>query len=127
MSGLDLGSLLQNLAGGQKGDLAGGLQELLAKAGGLGGLLSQLQASGLDDKVQSWIGTGMNEQVTPGEIEQALGGDTVSSVAQRAGVSKDEAASGLASVLPQLVDELSPDGKLPDLGPIDDIVEKFLR
>ena len=61
------------------------------------------------------------------QIQEALGDDEVAAVAEKAGVSKEEAASGIADKLPQLVDKLSPDGNLPDLGPIDDIIKGFLK
>jgi uncharacterized protein YidB (DUF937 family) len=126
MSGLDVGSILQSLGGDRGGNVLGGLQGLLQGAGGLGGVLDQLQASGLGDQVQSWIGTGQNKKVSAQQIQQALGDDGVAAVANKAGVSKDEAASGIAEVLPQLVDKLTPDGKLPDLGPVDDLLKKLL-
>ena len=127
MSGIDLGGILKSLQGGGGGDLMGGLQALLGKAGGLQGLLAQLQQSGLDDQVKSWIGSGENKQVSAQQIQQALGDDELEVVAEKAGVSKEEAASGIADKLPQLVDKLSPDGKLPDLGPIDDLIKGFLK
>jgi uncharacterized protein YidB (DUF937 family) len=127
MSGIDLGGILKSLQGGGGGDLMGGLQALLGKAGGLQGLLAQLQQSGLDDQVKSWIGNGENKQVSAQQIQQALGDDELTAVAEKAGVSKEEAASGIADKLPQLVDKLSPDGKLPDLGPIDDLIKGFLK
>ena len=127
MSGIDLGGILKSLQGGGGGDLMGGLQALLGKAGGLQGLLAQLQQSGLDDQVKSWIGSGENKQVSAQQIQQALGDDEIAAVAEKAGVSKEEAASGIADKLPQLVDKLSPDGNLPDLGPIDDMIKGFLK
>jgi uncharacterized protein YidB (DUF937 family) len=126
MSGIDLGGILKGLQGGGGGDLMGGLQALLGKAGGLQGLLAQLEKSGLDDQVKSWIGNGENKQVSAQQIQTALGDDELAAVAEKAGVSKEEAASGIADKLPQLVDKLSPDGKLPDLGPIDDMIKGFL-
>jgi uncharacterized protein YidB (DUF937 family) len=127
MSGIDLGGILKSLQGGGGGDLLGGLQALLGKAGGLQGLLAQLEKSGLDDQVKSWIGTGANKQVSAQQIQDALGDDELAAVADKAGVSKEEAASGIADKLPELVDKLSPDGKLPDLGPLDDILKGFLK
>jgi uncharacterized protein YidB (DUF937 family) len=126
MSGIDLGGILKSLQGGGGSDLMGGLQTLLDKSGGLQGLLGQLEKSGLDDQVKSWIGMGENKQVSAQQIQSALGDDELTAVAEKAGVSKEEAASGIADKLPQLIDQLSPDGKLPDLGPIDDIIKKFL-
>jgi uncharacterized protein YidB (DUF937 family) len=127
MSGIDLGSILKSLQGGSGDQLAGGLQALLGKAGGLQGILGQLERSGLGDQVRSWIGTGQNKQVSAQQIREALGEDDVAAVAEKSGVSKDEAASGLADALPQLVDKLSPDGRLPDIGSLDDLLKGFLR
>jgi uncharacterized protein YidB (DUF937 family) len=127
MSGIDLGSILKSLQGGSGDQLAGGLQALLGKAGGLQGILGQLEKSGLGDQVRSWIGTGQNKQVSAQQIREALGEDDVAAVAEKSGVSRDEAASGLADALPQLVDKLSPDGRLPDIGSLDDLLKGFLR
>ena len=127
MSGIDLGTILKSLQGGSGDQLAGGLQALLGKAGGLQGILGQLEKSGLGDQVRSWIGTGQNKQVSAQQIREALGEDDVAAVAEKSGVSRDEAASGLADALPQLVDKLSPDGRLPDIGSLDDLLKGFLR
>jgi uncharacterized protein YidB (DUF937 family) len=127
MSGIDVGAILKSLGGGGgSGDLMGGLQSLLQGSGGLGGLLSQLQGSGLGDQVESWIGKGDNKPVSAQQVEQAIGKDELSAVAEKAGVSKAEAASGIAEMLPQLVDKLTPDGKLPDIGPLDDVLRGLL-
>jgi uncharacterized protein YidB (DUF937 family) len=81
--------------------------------GGLEGLLQQLAQSGLGDQVKSWVGTGANLPVDPSQLESALGSDQISRMAQKAGISSQEMAGGLASILPQLVDKLSPGGALP--------------
>jgi uncharacterized protein YidB (DUF937 family) len=81
--------------------------------GGLGGLLGKFGAAGLGDKTKSWVGTGPNESLSPDEVEQALGTDTVAEMAKEAGVSHDEAKGGLAAMLPGLVDKLTPGGSLP--------------
>jgi len=89
------------------------LQKGGGSLGGFGGLLSKLQSSGIADKVGSWVGTGKNDAVTPDEVEGALGADAVKEVAATAGVSQDEAKSGLANILPKLIDQVTPGGKLP--------------
>ena len=116
--GIDLGGLA-GLAGGKGGNLLATLLPMLtgggalAGLGGLGGLLGKLQQGGLGAKTQSWVGTGANEAVQPDELEQALGTDTVAKVAAEAGVSHDEAKTGLAAMLPGLVDKLTPGGSVP--------------
>ena len=116
--GIELPGGLSNLAGGQGGLLKMLLPMLLGGGalkgmGGLGGLLGKLQKGGLGSKTQSWVSTGPNEAVEPDELEQALGKDAVASMAAEAGVSHDEAKSGLAAMLPGLVDKLTPDGSVP--------------
>jgi uncharacterized protein YidB (DUF937 family) len=81
--------------------------------GGLGGLLGKFGAAGLGDKAASWVGTGPNESLSPEEVEQALGADGVDQLARDAGVSREEAKGGLAAMLPNLVDKLTPGGAMP--------------
>ena len=102
--------------GGSGNQAMGALGGLVEQAGGVQGILSKLQASGLGDKVDSWIGTGPNKAISPDEVKQALGPDQVTQAAAKAGVSEDEAASGIASALPDLINKVSPDGKLPASG-----------
>jgi uncharacterized protein YidB (DUF937 family) len=83
-------------------------------SGGLGEILSSLQAGGLGDTVSSWLGSGANKGVSPGDLQSALGPEKLSQFAEKAGVSTSEASSVLAGMLPGLVDKLSPNGKLPD-------------
>jgi uncharacterized protein YidB (DUF937 family) len=97
------------------GRLAGMAIDLLENNphGGLEGLLAQFAQSGMGDQVKSWVGTGSNLPVSADDIQRALGSGTLQDMAQRAGVSSDAMAGGLASMLPQLVDKLSPNGSLP--------------
>jgi uncharacterized protein YidB (DUF937 family) len=81
--------------------------------GGLGGLLSQFQAEGLQDKADTWVGTGANARLRPAEVEQALGQDEVAEIAREAGVSERQARGGLAKMLPDLINQLTPDGQVP--------------
>ena len=81
--------------------------------GGLQGLLGQFQQQGLGDQVQSWIGTGQNQEIGAEHVQQALGQDQVAGIAQQLGIGHGEAASGLAQVLPMVIDKLSPQGQLP--------------
>lgn len=98
---------------GQSNRLLGAAAALISRSGGLNGLMQMFQQHGMGDTVNSWISTDRNRDISPHEIQDALGQDNVRAVAQDAGVSEQEASSGLASVLPQLVDKLTPDGKLP--------------
>ena len=126
-----IGNLLSGLLG-QGGGGGNILQSLLkvvgSQAGGLGGLLSKFTGgdSPIANQAASWVGTGDNKPVTPDEAEQAVGSETVAKVAEDAGVSQEEAKTELAGALPQLVDKITPDGKLPDLGALSGALGKLL-
>lgn len=94
-------------------DLLGGVMGLINNAGGLQGILQQLQSSGIADQVASWIGTGENAPVSGNQITDALGADKVTQIAQHAGIEPEHAATGLAQLLPQIIDKLTPGGQVP--------------
>lgn len=110
------GNLLGSLAGGagsQQNPLLGAALQMLEGQGGLQGLLNQLSAGGLASQVASWVSPGANHPVSADQITQALGSDKLTELAAQAGVPVDQAAGGLAQILPQLVDHLTPQGQVP--------------
>ena len=84
-----------------------------AVLGGLGGLLDKLQQGGLGNAVNSWIGSGQNQPVTPNQLGSALGPGIIKMLAQKSGLSEDEIRQQLSQVLPGLVDKLTPNGRMP--------------
>ena len=127
---------LQMLTGGssQAGGGAGGAGGLgglgsLGALGGLGGLIQAFQRNGLGEQMQSWIGTGQNLPVSADQLQQVLGADTLSQISQQMGMSHGEASSGLAELLPQLIDRLTPHGQVPQqgLGDIGSILQSLGR
>ena len=80
---------------------------------GLGGLIKQFQQKGLGDVVDSWVSTGKNKNVAPDQISVALGGDVVDDLSRRTGLTRDQVVGELARMLPNVVDNLTPDGRLP--------------
>lgn len=106
-----LRSVLQML-GGQQGLPAG---QPGAGLGGLGALVQAFQQNGLGHLVDSWIGTGQNLPVSPGQVQQALG-PQVQDLAQQHGLSADAVSQALSQLLPGLVDHLTPNGHLPQGG-----------
>jgi len=100
----------------QHQSLMGSLMAMLghSSSGGLSGLLQKLQAGGLGGAVQSWIGTGQNQAISPDQLQGALGDTQLQELARKAGLSPQQTSSGLASILPALVDKLSPNGQLHD-------------
>ena len=82
--------------------------------GGLAGLINAFQRNGLGDAVNSWVSTGPNPPVTGAQVTDALGHDTVSQFAAKAGVPASQAGSILASLLPAAIDHLTPAGTVPE-------------
>ncbi len=108
-----LGGLLGNGAGQGGTSQAALLQmamTLVQQNGGVGGVVQKLQAGGLGDIVSSWVSTGANVSVSSTQLESALGGAAVTQAAAQAGVDPSQAMGGLAAMLPQLIDKLTPDG-----------------
>lgn len=106
------GGLGDLLKGGLGGLLAGGAAGTVL-SGGLGDLLNQLQQSGHGDAANSWVGRGENKPIAPGDLASALGADQIDSLSAQSGLSREELLSGLSQYLPQVVDHLTPDGRLP--------------
>jgi uncharacterized protein YidB (DUF937 family) len=98
---------------------------------GLGGILSSFQQNGLGNLVSSWVSTGQNAPVSPEQVSQALGPDTVGQFANQAGVPVSDAGSLLAQLLPAAVDHLTPNGQVPDTDSLEQslsaIVSRFQR
>jgi len=80
---------------------------------GLGGLVKQFQQKGLGDAIDSWVNLGKNKSVAPDQVSGALGGDVVDELSRRTGLTKDQVVAELARMLPNVVDKLTPDGRLP--------------
>ncbi|HZC95212.1 MAG TPA: YidB family protein [Bradyrhizobium sp.] len=107
--------------GGLGGLLTGGLGGLLAGgaagsviSGGLGDLLHQLQQKGQGDAANSWVSNGPNKQIAPGDLASALGADQIDSLSSQSGLSRDDLLKGLSQYLPDVVNHLTPDGRLPN-------------
>jgi uncharacterized protein YidB (DUF937 family) len=84
------------------------------ETGGLSGLIEKFQKNGLGEVVSSWIGTGANQPVSADQINNALGTESIIEIAGKVGVSRKQISEGLASILPQIIDKLTPDGKVPE-------------
>ena len=108
-----MGGLGDMLKGGLGGLLAGGAAGSIL-SGGLGDLLNQFQQKGLGDKADSWVSNGPNKQIAPGDLANALGADQIESLSAQSGLSRDELLKGLSQFLPDVVNHLTPDGRLPN-------------
>ena len=105
------------LKGGLGGLLAGGAAGSIL-SGGLGDLLGQLQKGGAGDAANSWVGKGQNKPIAPGDLANALGADQINAIASQAGLSPDELLKGLSQYLPDVIDHLTPDGRVPNANEI---------
>jgi uncharacterized protein YidB (DUF937 family) len=107
------GSGLGGLLSGGLGGLLGGAAAGSVLGGGLGNLIKDLQDKGHGRAAQSWVGTGPNEPVAPDDLANALGSDTIEALSSQTGMSRDELLRGLSAELPGVIDQLTPDGRLP--------------
>ena len=82
-------------------------------AGGLGQLLQSFEQNGHGAAAQSWVDDGPNASVSPEQVGQALGPDTIAQLASHTGMSQGDVTSHLSRVLPQAVHQLTADGRLP--------------
>jgi uncharacterized protein YidB (DUF937 family) len=118
---LALGSLLASGAlfgGGSAGQTASAGSQSTSDVpvdllDGLGGLLNKLQQGGLGNEAKSWIGSGQNQPVSPGQLGSALGSNIIKLLAQKSGLSEEELTKQLSQILPGIVDKLTPNGRLP--------------
>jgi uncharacterized protein YidB (DUF937 family) len=106
------GGLGDLLKGGLGGLLAGGAAGTVL-GGGLNDLLKQLQEGGQKDTADSWVAKGPNKHISPNDLAGALGADQINTMMQHSGLSKQELLEGLSQVLPGMVDQLTPDGRMP--------------
>src|SRR6202789_4411686 len=106
------GSLGGGLGGALGGLLAGGAAGSVI-SGGLGDLLKQFQQNGHGDTANSWVGNGPNKQIAPGDLASALGADQINSLMSQSGLSREDLLNGLSQHLPEVVNHLTPDGRLP--------------
>lgn len=81
--------------------------------GGLGGFLDRFRRAGLGNAADSWISAGDNITLSNGQVESALGSDTVGLMTERAGIDAERTKSILGSMIPGVVDRLTPDGIVP--------------
>jgi len=89
-----------------------------ALGGGLGGLVSAFEQAGLGNVVQSWIGNGPNQPVSPQQLRSVFGDDRVQAMASQSGMGQEDFLGQLSQHLPRVVDAMTPQGQLPDEGTV---------
>lgn len=130
-----LGSLM---GGGQQGGSNPLLQiamQMLTKqgggsggAGGLGDLMGMFQKAGMGDQLNSWISTGDNMPINGDQLTQALGSDKIRDIAGQLGMGHGDVAGGLAKMLPELINQITPNGQVPqDHNVIGDLLGSLMK
>jgi uncharacterized protein YidB (DUF937 family) len=98
--------------------------QLLQQNGGIQGVLAKFQQAGYAEHAQSWVSTGQNMPISADVLAKVLGSGQLGAIAQNLGMDSGAAAGGLASMLPHVIDQLTPHGSIPqDEG---DLVSKAL-
>ena len=116
---------MQMLANKGGGGTGGGAMDAM---GGLGGIISAFQKGGLGHLTDSWVGTGDNLPVSGDQLSQVLGSDKISQIASQLGMSQSDAAGGLAKILPDLVNHVTPNGQVPaSHSMVEDALSMFLK
>jgi uncharacterized protein YidB (DUF937 family) len=106
--------LLDDLIGGMVGaEMVTVVNGLIEKHGGVQGVVNQLRSNGLGSTVNSWIADGPNATVSPTEVHNAFGEQTIAELAAKSGLSTQELTAKLAQVLPHAVDAMTPNGEVP--------------
>lgn len=106
------GGLSDLLKGGLGGALAGGAAGTVL-GGGLNDLLKQLQEGGQKEAADSWVGKGQNKDIAPNDLAGALGADQINMMMNQSGLSRQDLLQGLSQYLPGMIDQLTPDGRMP--------------
>ena len=115
-----LSSILSGLAGGSQGQSGNLLLQLalslLQQNGGLEGVLGKFRQGGLEQQADSWVSTGQNMNISADQLQQIFGSSTMSDLASQLGMPREQAGSTMAQVLPELINQLTPRGKVPENG-----------
>ena len=120
-----LESLLSGLTGTSSGRQTGAspllqiaLQMLASsgQGGGLGSLMNQFQQAGYGQQMDSWISTGQNLPISADQLMQVFGQGRMQQMAANSGMDMGQLSGGLADLLPQLIDRVTPTGQVPESG-----------
>jgi uncharacterized protein YidB (DUF937 family) len=119
---------LAKIAGGSsQNPLLGMALSLLTnpRTGGLESLVETFKGKGVGDIISSWIGTGENQPISGNQLLNVLGNDQIRAMAEKLGMSHQETSSGLANLLPEIIDKLTPNGQLPEKGLLEEAIKMF--
>ena len=114
--------------GALQGQHAGALSAILdyvnsPQVGGISGLQKMFQEKGLGGIVSSWISTGQNLPISNDQLSSVLHSDALQQIAQKYGIDPSQLTSVMSSVLPGVVDKLTPNGQVPDHGTLQELIQ----
>jgi len=113
---MDILKTVKSVFGGdeKKNDLMSSIMSLVRQSGGLNGLISKFKSQGLGDVISSWVGTQNNLPISSDQIKKVFGDDTIKSMSTKLGMDTNVLTGQLSDLLPQVVDKLTPQGKVPE-------------
>ena len=113
-----LDGIFSGLSGESRGGTGNILLQLglsmLQQNGGLEGVLGKFRQAGMGAQADSWVSTGPNMNISPNQLQEVLGSGALSDIAAKLGMSEDQAGSAMSQVLPELIDQLTPQGQVTD-------------
>ena len=110
-----LGSILAGLTGGNQSagsGLLSAVMMLVQQNGGLGNVISQFEQKGLGTQAASWVGTSANQNISGDQLTQVFGSGAIGQIASQLGMDHGQASGALAQVLPEVVNQLTPQGQV---------------
>jgi uncharacterized protein YidB (DUF937 family) len=115
--GDQLTNMLGSLLGADKQDASPiilAIMKFIQSQGGISGILAKFQQHGMSRQAESWVSTGKNETITPQQVEQVFDRGAINQLAQSMNTTPEKATNTLADFLPELLNQFSPDGKVPE-------------
>jgi uncharacterized protein YidB (DUF937 family) len=88
------------------------MQFIRQQPGGLQGLVENLTKGGLGEQVASWISQGQNLPVSGNQLAAALQGGGLGDLLKGFGMDRPDTMDGLAKMLPDVVNQLTPNGQV---------------
>ena len=82
-------------------------------SGGLNDLLKQFQHKGQSEVADSWVSNGPNKPISPDVLSKVLSEDQITTLTQQTGMSREELVKALSQQLPNVINHLTPEGRLP--------------
>jgi uncharacterized protein YidB (DUF937 family) len=93
------------------------------QVGGVAGLQKMFQQGGLSEVFSSWVSTGQNLPISADTLQNVLHGGALQQAAQSAGIDPNQLTGMMSTLLPHLVDKLTPNGQIPDAGALQSMLK----